>query len=685
MKPKYSNRLLKESSPYLKQHGHNPVDWFPWGFDALEKAKREEKPIFLSIGYSACHWCHVMERESFENEETAKILNEHFVSIKVDREERPDLDHIYMSAVQLMTQHGGWPMSVFLTPELKPFYGGTYFPPEDRMGMPSFQRILTGIVQAWKSRKAELLDSANQLVGALKEMNATGKNREAPTLELFAHAVDRTAQSFDSTCGGIGNAPKFFHTMDFRVCLRYWRKTQDPTVLQMVKTTLDQWTRGGIKDQLGGGFHRYSTDRVWLVPHFEKMLYDNALVTQLYLEAYQATGHTEYSETARETLDFILSDMTSKQGPYFSTLDADSEGVEGKYYVWSLDEVKRILKDEVYESFIKVYNISESGNWEETNIPHRTKSWEELVTQLEIDRSTLEETIAVAKRKLLAERKMRVPPFLDEKVLTNWNGLMIETMALASQVLGDSRYLESAEKAARFLLKECIETKTSTLQHAYKDGFAQHGPFLDDYAALINGLIALYEATFDRGWLIQAEKLTDKMMSLFWDANERTFFFTAQNQEALILRPKEFQDGATPSATGLAVTALSKLGRILCKDTYLKLANQALSEYHQMMQQYPHAASQLLIALDILSNDPIDVVVAFGKDADENQEFLETIYRAFIPNRTLLKVDTQWKSDHFEGKNAAPAKPVVYLCRNFSCQAPIENLPDLKKALGPLS
>lgn len=679
MTPKYRNRLLKETSPYLKQHGHNPVDWYPWGDEALNKAKREDKPIFLSIGYSACHWCHVMERESFENEAIAKILNDHFVSIKVDREERPDLDQIYMSAVQVLTQRGGWPMSVFLTPGLKPFYGGTYFPPDDRMGMPGFAKTLMGVANAWKTKKAEILESASQLVGALQEMNATGQTRIPASVDLLAYAVKRTGENFDSACGGIGNAPKFFHTMDFRVCLRHWKKTKDPLALQMVTATLHHWWQGGIYDQLAGGFHRYSTDRVWLVPHFEKMLYDNALVTQLYLEAYQATKNPHFAKTAHETLDFILSDMTSKAGGYFSTLDADSEGVEGKFYVWSYEEVKTLLPPDVFETFAKIYNLEPHGNWEESNILHRILSWEKLARDLKTDTASLEETVAFCKRKLLAARKERVPPFLDEKILTSWNGLMIETMAHAAQVLGDSQYLESAEKAARFLLENLFYK--DTLFHTFKDGLAQHPGFLDDYAALLNALVALYETTFNKEWLEHAEKFADKMLELFWEEKEKTFFYASKNDSSLILRPKEFQDGATPSATGLAVTALVKLGRMLSKDKYLKLATDALSEYGKMLQSYPGTGSQLLIALDLLAGDPQDIVIRFGTDEELNQEAVELLHRSFIPNRTLLKFDATWKNPHFQGREKQSQAPTVYFCKGFTCEAPIHSIEKLREVL----
>ncbi|MFM8268785.1 MAG: thioredoxin domain-containing protein, partial [Pseudomonadota bacterium] len=478
------NRLASESSAYLKQHSSNPVDWYPWGPEALQKAKKENKPIFLSIGYSACHWCHVMERESFEDLETAEILKKHFVSIKVDREERPDLDHIYMAAVQALTHRGGWPLTVFLTPALQPFYGGTYFPPQDRMGMPSFKKLLLGIAQAWKNRPQDLIQSAVELTQALQQMSELGTHSSGDKAQLTlsdvetitARAYQAIQEKVDQDHGGMGSAPKFFHTMDWKVVLRHWKNSNDPESLSLLENTLDHWSRGGIYDQLGGGFHRYSTDRVWLAPHFEKMLYDNALVPQVFLEAFQATRRVEYARTVRETLYYVMNRMTDPLGGYFSTEDADSEGEEGKFYVWNKAEIEKILGTEAATIFCEAYGVSQKGNWEGVNILHLPKPLDPF----------MEDSLAKSKRLLFGERAKRIAPHRDEKIILAWNGLMIETMARAHQVLDAPAYLESARNCALFV-KNFLQKSHSQLYHSFQDGKPYFNAYLDDYAYFING------------------------------------------------------------------------------------------------------------------------------------------------------------------------------------------------------
>jgi uncharacterized protein len=682
--PSFTNRLATETSPYLQQHAHNPVDWYPWGTEALERAKKESRPIFLSIGYSACHWCHVMERESFEDAETAKIMNEHFVNIKVDREERQDLDNIYMSAVQLMTQRGGWPMSVFLTPDLEPFYGGTYFPPEDRMGLPSFKRILLGVSQAWKSRREEVSKSAKDLVTALEQMSGSQSESAALTLDLIDNAADAAKKVFDSEFGGLGSAPKFFHTMDLRVCLRHWRRTGDKDSLHVVRHTLENWARGGIYDHVGGGFHRYSTDQMWLVPHFEKMLYDNALVPQIYLEAYQATHDLDLARIARETLDYVSKEMTSPEGGFYSTQDADSEGEEGKFYVWKKEELEKVLDPELAEHVTKIFNVSEHGNWEHTNILNRTQSWSQTAAQLGTDEKTLEDWIALARRKLFAARSKRVEPFKDTKIIVAWNGLMIDTLAQASQVLGDSHYLEMARRSAGFLMERLWDSKTRSLRHSFKDGKSQFSAYLDDYAAFVNGLVTLYEASFDRYWLDCAEEIGKVMIEQFWDEKTGTFFYTSKDHEKLVIRPRDSHDGATPSGSALAALALIRLGRLFDQNTYLKKAERLLQSHGKMMKMIPSAAGQFLVALEMLINKPLELVfVPNGTDTKPSlEDFLHTTHENFVPNKVLaLYSNKQPEHPLFKGRKPVDNKTTVYVCESFSCREPITSPEKLKETL----
>lgn len=679
--PSFTNRLASETSPYLLQHAHNPVDWYPWGEDAIKKAKRENKPIFLSIGYSACHWCHVMERESFEDLATAKILNEHFISIKVDREERPDLDNIYMNAVQIMTHRGGWPMTVFLTPELQPFYGGTYFPPEDRMGLPGFKKILMGVANTWKNREAEVKKSAEELLIALKDLGRIEtKNENSLSFRALTEAAfHKTKNSFDPIYGGLGRAPKFFHTGDFRLALRHWRTTHDQDALTLIRTTLELWSRGGIYDQLGGGFHRYSTDDQWLVPHFEKMLYDNALLIELYLEAYQSTHELSMARTARETIDYVFRTLQSPEGLYYSTEDADSEGVEGKFYVWSKKEIDETLGSDIASVFNKVYNVSQDGNWEQKNILHRTESWEELAAQINLTEAELEETLALARRKLFSLRSKRISPGLDTKCLTSWNGMMIHSIALAHQVLNEPSYLEKAEKAVEFIVENLWDGKN--LQHVYAKGEAKIDGFLEDYAHLIQAVISVYESNFNIKYLQLAQDLTQRMIELFWDSSSKLFYFSSAKQNDLVIRPTENYDGATPSSTSIAITSLIRLGKLTYNDLYLKIAEQALQTQEPQMRTLPQASAQLLIALEILQNRSQEFVLIPGED-QQVEEWLQTIREHFIPNKVIaVKNRSNEKNILFENKTAISNKTTLYLCENRSCQAPQNDLEAFKKVL----
>ncbi len=676
---KKSNRLAKESSPYLQQHALNPVDWYPWGSEALDKARRDKRPIFLSIGYSACHWCHVMEHESFEDESTAEILNRDFICIKVDREERPDIDHIYMSAVQALTQHGGWPLSVFLTPELQPFYGGTYFPPEDRHGMPSFKRVLTGVAQAWKTKREEVTQNASALTAALKDLQ-TGTGGLPPgqslSLDLVDAAIEAIGRSFDAHFGGLGTAPKFFHAMSFRLCLRHWKRTGNPAALKLVTFTLNKLAAGGIRDQLGGGFHRYSTDAEWLTPHFEKMLYDNALLSELFLETFQATGDSSFADTARSTLDYVLREMTAPEGGFYSTQDADSEGVEGKFYVWTHAEVVAILGDELGKLFCEVYDISVDGNWEGHNIPRRKLPLEHIAQAHQMELGTLEDELGVARRKLLAERGQRIWPARDEKILLSWNGLMVASFALGYQALRDTRYLEAAQKAADFLFKTFtastpLASGKRRLYHAHKDGSTRFNGYLDDYAFFLNGLISLYECDFQTKWIDQALEVADGMIEQFWDAQSQAFFFTGLDHEALITRPKEVQDGATPAGQSIAVTALIRLARLTGKTPYEDIAVAALSQLEPVLRVIPTGMSQMLIGLELALAHSEEVVLVPASDLDAFEEVLANLGASFAPNRVLAAPSQQGKPLALLQGRLNADDLTLYVCRNHACDAPI--------------
>ena len=680
------NRLQYETSPYLRQHAQNPVDWFPWGKEALEKSKRDNKPIFLSIGYSACHWCHVMEKESFEDEQTAKLMNESFVNVKVDREERPDLDHIYMSAVQLLTQHGGWPMSVFLTPELEPFYGGTYFPPVDRMGMPSFRKILAGVANAWVQRRDEVHKTAKQLTQAIHQLYQTQGEREgALSLALYEGAQQALENTFDFQQGGMGSAPKFFHSMSLRVSLRHWHKTGNKRACEMVALTLDKIAKGGIYDQLGGGFHRYSTDEVWLVPHFEKMLYDNALLTQLYMEAYQSLKDPSYLRIAQETLDYVLREMTSPEGAFYSTQDADSEGEEGRFYVWTKAEITKLLGTDLADLFCRIYNVREGGNWEGKNIPHLTQSLDDWAKVLGTDIAWIEDGLAAAKRKLFAARSKRAPPHRDEKVLVSWNGLMVESFALGYQVLEDERYLRAAQDAARFLLDHLGpgKSRTGALLHCYKDGQAKVSGYVDDYAFLINALVTLYEADFDPDWLKAAQSLTHQLLDQFWEPKEGQFFFTPKNHEKLIARPKELQDGALPAGFSVAVTALIRLGRLCQNPLWLDVAETALKAHRPWMSGAPTAAGQSLIALALLLDKGQELALIPASAEDEHRG-LRAIRSQFLPNKVLAcarSVSDSAAVPLLTGKSKVSGQTTLFVCEANHCNEPWVGIEVIEKNL----
>jgi uncharacterized protein YyaL (SSP411 family) len=672
------NRLAQETSPYLLQHAENPVDWYPWGPEALVRAKQDNKPIFLSIGYSACHWCHVMEHESFENREIADLLNKHFVCIKVDREERPDLDQVYMNAVQIMTGRGGWPMSVFLTPEMKPFYGGTYWPPTSRMGMPGFDQVLRAVIQAWDERRDQALAQAEQLTEYLRQGGAPKEEPAWATSETLDAAATRLERSFDFTHGGFGGAPKFPHPMDLTLLLRVWKRTRRGVLLDMVRLNLERMARGGIYDHLGGGFARYSVDERWLVPHFEKMLYDNALLAGVYLDGFLVTGDADMARVARETCEYVLRDMTDARGGFYSTEDADSEGEEGKFYVWTPHEIETVLGKEAAERFCYVYDVTPAGNFEHgKSILHVPKTIEQCAALKHWDEAELRSELARSRAALLAAREKRVRPGRDDKVLASWNGLMIEALARAAGVLDEPRYVEAAQRAADFLLGT-LRRPDGRLLHAWRDGKARFDGCLDDYAYLANALVSLYEADFHERWIDEAVRLADTMMQRFRDPAGGAFFYTADDHEELIARQKDLHDSSVPSSSGMAATALIRLGKLCGRADYLQAARETIDAAAALLAKAPTATGQMLVALDMRQGPLCEIVVLGEPDDADTKAVLAGLRKRFIPNRVVACRPQAEVADGsaelepiFIGKTTEQPPPTVYVCQNFACSAPV--------------
>ncbi len=681
-----TNRLAGETSPYLLQHAANPVDWYPWGPEALARARAEDRPIFLSIGYSACHWCHVMERESFENPDIAAVMNDHFVNIKVDREERPDLDQIYMSAVQAMTGHGGWPMSVFLTPDLKPFFGGTYFPPTDSRGMDGFPRVLLSVYRAWEERRDEIRESATEMTEQLRSFGTLPKGSGTLDLGLLDQAARAVTRNFDPVHGGFGRAPKFPHPMDLKMLLRHHARTGEEPALHAVRHTLEKMARGGIYDNLGGGFARYSTDDRWLVPHFEKMLYDNALLASAYLEAYQATHDPEFGRVARETMDYVLGRMTDPEGAFYSTEDADSEGVEGKYYVWSLAEVNKILGPEHARTFAYVYDVTESGNWEGHNILNLPRPIGQAAKLLGRDEDGLRAELDASRARLLATREGRIPPAKDTKILVSWNGLMIAALSEGGRILKDERYLQAAACASAFILDR-MRRDDGRLLHAFKDGRARLDAYLDDYANLIDGLTRLYEATGEPRWIESALDLARIMVDDFADVEHGGFFFTGRHHEELIARQKDYYDNATPSGNAMAATALVRLGALTGCDDLNRAARSALESVQVLLESQPAAGGQSLIALDFLLGSIREFAAIAGTDADEFRAVLEAIATPFLPHKVVAPA-TPDQAARLAGtiplladRPARGGRITTYICEHFTCISPVVGVGGIESAL----
>jgi uncharacterized protein len=668
-----ANRLANETSPYLLQHKDNPVDWYPWGEEALKRAREEDKPILLSVGYSACHWCHVMERESFEDEATARIMNEHFVNIKVDREERPDIDSIYMSAVQAMTRHGGWPMTVLLTPDGAPFYGGTYFPPVPSRGMPSFQQVLLSLADAYENRRDEVLRSAESLREYLQTTTGAALPQTAVGDELLDRAAESLMSELDRRFGGFGGAPKFPQAMNLEVLLRHHHRTGDRAALSGVEDTLRAMANGGIYDQLGGGFARYSVDQYWLVPHFEKMLYDNALLSRLYLEAYQATGEEFYKRIAEETLDYVVRDMTSPEGGFYSAEDADSEGEEGKFYVWMPEEMRGELNAEEATIAERYWDVTARGNFEGKNILYVPRPPEAVAAEFGISPEELWERVKEIRSKLLAARERRVRPGRDEKILAAWNGLMLRSFALAARVLKREDYREVAERNAAFLLDEL--RVDGRLRRSYKDGRARFNGYLEDHAMVADGLVALYEATFQTRWLVEAASLADAVLDLFWDEEGELFYDTPADHEELVTRPRDVYDNAAPSGTSVATDVLLRLSLLLDRDDYRARAEAVLDSLSGGMERLPGAFGRLLAALDFHLSRPREVVIVGDLASPDTQALVDVVYARYLPNKVVAgRAPEDEEAVGFlpllAERPTRDGRPTAYVCEGYACKNP---------------
>jgi uncharacterized protein YyaL (SSP411 family) len=658
---KYTNKLINETSPYLLQHAHNPVNWYPWGDEAFEKAQSEDKPLLVSIGYSACHWCHVMEHESFEDEETAKVMNEHFVNIKVDMEERPDVDQIYMAFVQVTTGRGGWPMNVFLTPDKLPFFGGTYFPPLPRYGMPSFRQILTSVAEAYRDRRDEIANSAADILAELRRVTSANVPVGDFSTELMDVAFDSFSRSFDERNGGFGGAPKFPASMSMEFLLRYWKRTGTDRALEMVEKTARKMAEGGIYDQLGGGFHRYSVDAVWLVPHFEKMLYDNAQLIRIYVHLYQITLSEFFKRIAVETLEYVKREMLDASGGFYSTQDADSEGEEGKFFVWTPGEIDAILGEKDAPTFCEYFDVTTAGNFEEKNI-------------LNVKQPNVSAPAPSLSSKLFEAREQRVKPFRDEKVLTAWNGLMLAAFAEASAVFQNDEYLAIAKRNADFLLSALRHD--GRLLRTWKNGRAKLDAYIEDYANLADALIELFQVSGDPKYLNDARETADAMIAEFWDEENGGFYFTAHDHEELIVRNKDFTDNATPSGNSAAADVLLKLSKLTGHEKYERYATRTLSIAAGQARRYPQGFGRALSVMETTLT-PTKEIVLIGDDLIDLESEVWTTY---IPNKVVAKStggNTQAKIPLLENREMIEGKATAYICENFVCERPVTDTAEL--------
>jgi uncharacterized protein YyaL (SSP411 family) len=665
------NRLAGETSPYLLQHADNPVDWYPWGEEALERARAEDKPILLSIGYAACHWCHVMERESFEDEATAALMNEHFVSIKVDREERPDVDAIYMDAVQAMTGHGGWPLTAFLTPDGKPFYAGTYYPNQDRHGVPAFTKVLTAIAETWESRRDEVERQSGRIVDAIARASTMSESREALTDQVLQQAARGLRTAFDVRWGGFGSAPKFPQAMTQEFLLRRHLRG-DPDALDMVTLTLDRMAAGGMYDQLGGGFHRYSTDERWLVPHFEKMLYDNALLARLYVHAWLVTRQDRYRRIATETCDYLLREMRHPDGGFFSSQDADSEGVEGRFFVWSWDELVRLAGSDVATAL----GATPGGNWEGTNVLWLPNPIEAVAQELEVDTDALARRVEVARGELFRAREERVRPATDDKVLAAWNGMAISALTEAGRVFGEPRYVEAAVRAADFVLSS-LRGDGGRLLRSWRDGRGGRPAYADDHALMADACLVLYETTFDLRWFTEARALADELIRLFHDEQRGGFFQTGSDGEELVLRPKELYDNATPSGNSAAADVLQRLAHLTGEPEYERTGVSALRLVRDGMTGAPMGFGHALCALDLYLDTVREVAIVGDPEAPDTRALAgEVTVERFLPNHVLAVAGAEDAGSRdavalLLERPQVDGKATAFVCERFTCKLPV--------------
>ncbi len=683
-----SNRLIHQQSPYLLQHAENPVDWYAWCDEAFKAAKKEGKPIFLSIGYATCHWCHVMAHESFEDEEVARLLNRHCIAIKVDREERPDIDRIYMSVCQIMTGQGGWPLSIFMTPEGKPFFAGTYFPKTSRMGMPGFVDVIKQIADLWQNDRSRITSVSEEITQALQPGAGSSAPIHTAGLDTLRKGYIQLERAFDPSWGGFGRAPKFPTPHNLTFLLRWHKRSGNPMAPDMVEKTLDAMRSGGIFDHVGFGFHRYSVDQRWLVPHFEKMLYDQALVAMAYTEAYQATGKVKFARVAREVLTYVLRDMSAPHGGFFSAEDADSEGKEGLFYLWTPREVKGHLGGDGGELFCRVFDISDAGNFQGGySVPHLPVTLQAFAQKEGMDLEKLEAILEDARSRLFAVRKRRAHPLKDDKVLTSWNGLMIAALAKVYQAFGDQAHAEAARRAADFILKN-LRTAEGRLLRRYRQGDAAYPGYLDDYAFLVWGLIELYEATFEVSFLEEAIALNEAMIEIFWDGQGGGLYFTGKGNEPLITRSREIYDGALPSGNSVAALNFLRLSRITGNSELERRAEEVTRAFYRQVTEHPMACTQLLAALDFMVGPSREIVVAGDPALDSTWDMVGIIQRGFMPNKVLLL-----RSPGPGGKRLASLapfvaamgtakdQPTVYLCEGYACKTPIRDIGTLKAAL----
>jgi uncharacterized protein YyaL (SSP411 family) len=681
------NLLINETSPYLRQHAHNPVDWYPWGPEAFEKAQRENKPIFLSIGYSTCHWCHVMAHESFEHPEVARLMNETFVSIKVDREERPDIDNVYMSACQVMTGSGGWPLSIIITPDKKPFFAATYIPRVGRFGLIGMMELIPQIRELWATRRSEALSLSNKIATVLQQtpQDTAGEELDEATLEL---TYQQLTERFDGQHYGFSNAPKFPTPHNLLFLLRYWKRSSNKAALDMVEKTLQAMRRGGIYDHVGFGFHRYSTDSQWLVPHFEKMIYDQAMLAMAYTEAYQATGEEVYEKTAREIFTYVLRDMTVPEGGFCSAEDADSEGEEGKFYLWTRDEVGQALSNEEANFVAKIFNIEKDGNFAEQatgkksglNILHLTKTIGELTSDFNLSQQDLQAHLELIRQKLFAYREKRIHPMKDDKILADWNGLMIAALAKGAQALDEPEYAEAARRAADFILGN-MRKPDGRLWHRYRDGQAGIEANLDDYAFLVWGLIELYEAIFDAKYLELALELTSDMVKHFWDEDSGGLYLTPDDGESLFSRKKEIYDGAIPSGNSVAMLNLLRLGRMTATSGLEEKAARIGSAFPGSVKQSPSAHTQLMVALDFGIGPCYEVVIAGKAQAEDTKSMLKVLTARFLPNKVVLFNPDEQESPEIaklaeftKTQSSIKGKATAYVCLNYNCKLPTADI-----------